>query len=84
MSKKNLRDCKSGKDFHEYCSKQDGVEIRNGKGSHFKVVTDKGIVVAPYHNKDLGKGIWNAIFKGLLRIGIMGFISLFIYMWMYG
>ena len=78
MAKKKLRLCRSGKDFKQYCAKQEGVEIVEGKGSHFKIKTGKGTVIAPCHNKQLGKGLWSVIVKGLVAIGVTSFIAVVI------
>jgi hypothetical protein len=82
MAKKKLRQCQSGKDFLKYCRKQANIEY--GKGSHAKVVTDKGFVVIPHHNKDLGRGLRSVIIKGLVAIGVMGLVAMYVFIQMYG
>lgn len=69
MAKKRLRDCRSGKDILKYVKKKD-VVIKNGKGSHMKVVNRKGICIVPHHNKDLPKGTRHSILKTLAGMGI--------------
>lgn len=41
------------------------VEIRSGKGSHRKFFNkiNKRTVIVPYHNRELGKGLEQAILK---------------------
>lgn len=83
MAKKNLNDCRSGKDFINYAAKQ-GAEVSNGKGSHHKVKTEKGTCIVPHHNKDLPTGTRCGILKVFLRIGIMMFLLLLVLLFMIG
>jgi hypothetical protein len=69
MCKKQLNQCRSGDDFYDYAIHH-GAENRNGKGSHVIVSTDRGSVVIPRHNNDLGTGLRNQIIKTLIAIGI--------------
>ena len=74
MAKKKLKDCRSGKDFVGYAEKR-GAEIRNGKGSHAKVVNKKGMAIVPRHNKDLATGTRRAVIKAFLAMGIVIFLG---------
>lgn len=68
--KQDLQSCKTGKDFLAYAD-HNGANIRNGKGSHFVVETDKGSCVVPYHgNQDLGTGLRCKIVKMFVLIGL--------------
>ena len=76
MPKKILESCQSGEDFVKFCAwkknqGQQEIEIRNGKGSHVVVSTDRGGCVIPVHNGDLGKGIRCKIMKTLAAILII-------------
>lgn len=73
MCKKNLSDCRSGKDFCRYAETH-GAEVRGGNGSHQRVSTDRGTTFVPYHNGDMPTGTRCAIIKQLLAIGITVFI----------
>lgn len=48
-----------------YLKKHGFIEIKCGNGSHRKLQhpTKNITVIVPYHNKDLGKGLINAILK---------------------
>ena len=70
MAKKTLDKCRKGKDFIGYAARQ-GAEIKNGKGSHAKVYTDKGMCPVPRHCKDLPTGTRRAIMRQFMAIGIM-------------
>jgi predicted RNA binding protein YcfA (HicA-like mRNA interferase family) len=67
MAPKTLDTCRSGKDFLSY-AKKSGAEIRNGKGSHTIVSTDRGQTVIPLHPGDLGKGLACKLRKQLALI----------------
>jgi predicted RNA binding protein YcfA (HicA-like mRNA interferase family) len=70
---RSLQQCKSGKHFVVYSERQ-GAEIREG-GRHTIIKTDKGSVAVPRHgNRDLATGTWHAVYKGLIAIGIVGFM----------
>ena len=74
MAKKKLKDCRSGKDFVKFAEKK-GAEIRNGKGSHAKVVNEKGMVIIPRHKNDLATGTRRAVINALIAMGIMIFLG---------
>lgn len=67
---KRLEQLRRGDEFISYAERR-GASVRNGKGSHFMVSTDKGSVVIPVHNGDLGKGLRCKIIKSLLAIGLV-------------
>jgi predicted RNA binding protein YcfA (HicA-like mRNA interferase family) len=67
VAKKSLDACRSGSDFLSYAQHQ-GAEVRNGKGSHAVVSTDRGQTVIPCHPGDLGKGLACKIRKQLALI----------------
>lgn len=71
MSRINSLDkCKSGKDFISYAETH-GASVRNGRGSHFMVTTERGGVVVPYHaSHDLGTGLRHKIVKAFIAIGL--------------
>ena len=64
---KNLRQCKSGKDFEGFALKN-GFVVRKGAGSHVKVYNKEGnhITVPLHGNKQLGRGIRAKILKWFL------------------
>lgn len=66
---KSLEQLRSGKEFLSYAERH-GAEIRNGRGSHFVVVTDQGQCVVPVHPGDLGKGLRHSIVKTFALIGL--------------
>jgi mRNA interferase HicA len=71
MPKKTIQQLKSGKEFVDYAKKQDGVNVRQGKGSH-QVIEYKGEQFAvPVHgNEDLSKGLRHSLIKWLIRVGL--------------
>ena len=71
MAKRSLDKCKSGKDILNYVEQYDDVEIKSGKGSHWKVYNDDGMCVVPNHNRDLPRGTRFSILKTLAKMGIM-------------
>lgn len=78
MAKKNLSQCRRGREFIKYAKKQ-GASTEPAKGSHVKLRTENGVVIIPDHNgKDLGKGLRFAIIKQLAAIGITLFVGLVI------
>lgn len=81
MGRKTIEQCKTGDDFLRYARRQ-GAEIRNGKGSHFIVSTERGQCTVPVHNSDLGKGIRCKILKTFLSIGLAGLFFISIWCWM--
>lgn len=76
MAKKNLNDCRSGKDFIKYAEKK-GAIVKPAKGSHQKIKNARGTCIVPAHNKDLPTGTRKAIFKMFMQMGIVFFIGLF-------
>ncbi len=69
MGKVSLDKCRSGGDFIAYAMKR-GAEIRNGKGSHVIVKTQKGMCVVPIH-RELGYGLRMKIIKTFIYIGLV-------------
>ena len=55
----------TSKEMISYLKKHGFIEIKCGNGSHRKLEhpTKNITVIVPYHNKDLGKGLINAILK---------------------
>lgn len=76
MSKKNLRDCRHGKDFVAYASTHGATEIRPGKGDHTVVKTERGMVVVPVGH-ELGIGLRSKVIKTMLAIGITIFLLVY-------
>lgn len=73
---KKLSQLRSGDEFISYALKN-GAEIRNGKGSHRVVKTDKGAIVIPVHAKELGKGLRLKLIKYFIAFGLgIYFISI--------
>lgn len=71
MSKNSKLDSlRSGKQFIDYVRKNPAMTDFRQRGSHFIAETDKGMVVIPNHNKDLGVGIRKAIIKTIIAIGL--------------
>lgn len=70
---KNLDQLRSGNDFVHYAEKR-GADLRNGKGSHCIIRTDRGSAVVPRHSKDLGKGLRAKLVKVYLAIGLALFV----------
>ena len=66
---KDLDNCRSGKDFVGYAQRR-GAEVRNGRGSHFVVSTERGQCAVPVHPGDLGKGLRCKIVKTFILIGL--------------
>jgi predicted RNA binding protein YcfA (HicA-like mRNA interferase family) len=69
MCEKKLETCRTGKEFISYAEHR-GAEIRNGKGSHFIISTERGQAVVPVHPGDLGKGLRCKILKMFTLIGL--------------
>jgi len=69
MAKKRIEACRSGKDFLKFAQRA-GADIRNGKGSHCVVRTERGSTVVPVHNQDLGKGLRSKLIKTFVVIGL--------------
>jgi predicted RNA binding protein YcfA (HicA-like mRNA interferase family) len=65
--KKTLESCRTGKDFLAFAQHK-GAEVRNGKGCHTVVSTDRGQTVIPLHPGDLGKGLACKLRKQLALI----------------
>ena len=73
MAKKRIEQYRNGKQFVKHARKQ-GASLRNGKGSHTIVQTERGSCVVPCHAKDLGKGIRISIMKTFIKIGLAAFV----------
>jgi predicted RNA binding protein YcfA (HicA-like mRNA interferase family) len=67
MCKKTLDACRTGSEFLAF-ARSHGAEIRNGKGSHTIVSTQRGQTVVPVHSGDIGKGLACKIRKQLALI----------------
>ncbi len=74
---KTLQQLRSGPEFVKWAEHK-GAQIRNGKGSHCIVSTQRGQTVVPRHNGDLGTGLRVKLVKTFLAIGlaILGLICL--------
>lgn len=66
---KKLEQLRNGFEFVKY-AEQHGAELRDGKGSHCIVSTERGSAVVPRHSKDLGKGLRSKLVKTYLAIGL--------------
>ncbi|MEG0619771.1 MAG: type II toxin-antitoxin system HicA family toxin [Raoultibacter sp.] len=42
---------------------KEGWEENGGKGSHKKMTRKGEVIILPYHNKELSKGVWESIRK---------------------
>ena len=42
---------------------KNGFEFIRAKGSHYRMEKDGIVVFVPYHHKELGKGITNAVLR---------------------
>ena len=42
---------------------RNGFEFVKAKGSHYRMVKDNIVVFVPYHHKELGKGLENAVMR---------------------
>jgi predicted RNA binding protein YcfA (HicA-like mRNA interferase family) len=58
----------NGKHIIKQAAKQ-GAGIKQGKGSHVKIYTPRGMVTCP--NRELGNGLAFTIIKQLFKIGII-------------
>ena len=70
MSKKTIEELRSGKEFVNHALHHQNLIDYRQRGSHFIGETEKGMVVIPNHDKDLGIGIRKAIIKTMLAIGL--------------
>jgi len=70
MSRTELRQCRTGKEFISF-AKSRGAGVRNGHGSH-QIVSRWGYSIpVPVHgNRDLPKGLRCAIIKQFIAVGI--------------
>jgi predicted RNA binding protein YcfA (HicA-like mRNA interferase family) len=75
MSAKQLDTCRSGEEFIRYACAH-GAVVDHGKGSHFKVMNERGMCVVPKHPGDLGKGLRCKIVKLFTAMGLALFLAL--------
>jgi predicted RNA binding protein YcfA (HicA-like mRNA interferase family) len=71
MKKKDdLQHCTKSDDFIHHAKKR-GAKIRNGKGSHIVICTDKGSCPVPRHgNQELSKGMACHLRKVFTLLGL--------------
>ena len=75
--KNNLSSLRKGNEFINYALSR-GATVRQGKGSHVIVKTERGSCVVPVHPGELGKGLRIRIIKIFTAIGLAAFaITLF-------